>query len=260
MSDWLPAVAGIASTFASLLEDTYMYGLWGKDLHRGICFNQLAGRFAPHTSKIIPTWQNIPSWSWAALHKPVLWPNLWCPGAIELCEVKLLSRSTMPALRLEGMLMSLVSNEYNSFYVANARHKRQGTSRNVFRVNFMPDQWLFSIYEDDWTDSYDPDFEGAKARAIDACLATVVFMPVILLKHPQSGFRSRTVVGLLLVTQPDLEHGQYRRAGTAELKLTADEDIEFDTVMDRLRAYSQPLHDPAVHETLSDGRYVVSVV
>ena len=62
--DILPAIAGIAADLALKLDDTYVAGLWRKDLAYGLLWGS---GFAPEPR---PHWR-APSWSWASVSSPV---------------------------------------------------------------------------------------------------------------------------------------------------------------------------------------------
>jgi len=71
-ADRLPALAGITAEFEKHLEDHSVYGLWTSDMHRGILFRQPDDTlYSPQDSRDLPEWRDTPSWSWAALDKPV---------------------------------------------------------------------------------------------------------------------------------------------------------------------------------------------
>ncbi len=63
-NDRLPAVAGIAKLFADSLNETYLAGLWGKDLLR----QMLWLRKTPGKRKV----RRGPTWSWSSMEAPVI--------------------------------------------------------------------------------------------------------------------------------------------------------------------------------------------
>jgi hypothetical protein len=63
--DVLPAMSALAEEFAILQNDTYLAGLWQKDLHRGLLWNYKT------TSKRQSKGFCLPSWSWAAHEFPI---------------------------------------------------------------------------------------------------------------------------------------------------------------------------------------------
>lgn len=262
-SDWLPALAGLASNYASVLDDTYVYGLWSKDLYRGILFEQerepLEG-FEPHDSSLAPNWHDIPSWSWAALHRPVEWGPVKVDDKNVFCKLEMDHGASM--LRLTGMLITLTSNDFWEMSILAYEYPRPGNKneREGLEVTLKPDEWFVSIFEEEWTHSCDADMEGARNRGLVALRIAVLFMPVTLSTHSEGA----TVTGLLLCKRPGLEHGQYRRAGVAcmlaNLGRRGDTSLDLDEVTSILRAYTQPLDDFDVHETLGNGQYAITVL
>jgi Heterokaryon incompatibility protein (HET) len=81
--DKLPALSGLASVFADVLKDTYLAGLWKKDIVWGLCWRGMKSRHVRiesedpsggvHKHQI--EWV-APSWSWASCNRPVEWPGL----------------------------------------------------------------------------------------------------------------------------------------------------------------------------------------
>ncbi|KAE9370261.1 HET-domain-containing protein, partial [Stipitochalara longipes BDJ] len=61
-TDRLPAIAGIARKIQVITGDTYMAGLWGKDLGAGLCWRARGFGDLRH-----PSSYRAPSWSWASL-------------------------------------------------------------------------------------------------------------------------------------------------------------------------------------------------
>ncbi|KAM3076281.1 hypothetical protein ACMFMG_006215 [Clarireedia jacksonii] len=65
-TDRFPALSGLATEFAYLLDDEYVAGLWRKDLLKGLCWKW-------HSNK--PRKQSTanygPSWSWAKMNAPI---------------------------------------------------------------------------------------------------------------------------------------------------------------------------------------------
>ena len=67
-TDMLPALSGIATRFASILQDTYCAGLWRNDLQRSLVWS--ADSF---DLKARPSKYRAPSWSWASVDTKVYW-------------------------------------------------------------------------------------------------------------------------------------------------------------------------------------------
>jgi Heterokaryon incompatibility protein (HET) len=69
-ADVLPALSGIATRFANILNDTYCAGLWKNDL-----LNCLAWHSAvePNSNTSRPSEYRAPTWSWASIDSPTYW-------------------------------------------------------------------------------------------------------------------------------------------------------------------------------------------
>ncbi|KAH7384362.1 heterokaryon incompatibility protein-domain-containing protein [Phaeosphaeria sp. MPI-PUGE-AT-0046c] len=263
-SDWLPALAGLASRFTSVLEDTNVHGMWKRNLHHEILYNQEGTEgvgFTPHDSRVTPNWEELPSWSWAALHKPVRWDTKDVHNRRQLCSLELVNTEGTPMLRLIGMLIPLISNEFSKMRISYAASTFVGNKQSGLRISMSPDEWLLSEIWDDLKLSGDADAEDTHNRVLDALRTSVIFMPVLL-----STFASRSVKGVLLCKRPNLKHGQYRRAGVASMNSSISAEkwwtkqFIYERTMGELREYVQALVDPDVHEMSDDGQYVITVV
>jgi hypothetical protein len=263
-SDRFPALAGIASKLENHLNDTYLYGLWTNDLHRGLLFGQLLDWEESQVPSSNPTWQDAPSWSWVALNKRVEWDDLWNPGTTEACKIELVKPFT---LRLTGMLLSFCSKEFQQFRLAVAGHgnkrRQNGNKSNGITIRLFADQWFLRKFEDEWSDADHPDVhDKSDSTFVDAFRATVVAMPVLFPVAHDTRKRAHggSVVCLLLYAQPGLQHGSYRRVGIAELEMDEEIDADIDALIAALLAYQEPLQNPWYHETNGNGRYTISVV
>ncbi|KAK3994258.1 hypothetical protein QBC44DRAFT_286465 [Cladorrhinum sp. PSN332] len=103
-TDILPALSGLASLFASLLNfppDSYSAGLWHSDILRGLSWfpDPILRRKIPKSQPLIfplpPRDGSIPSWSWASFNGPISFysHNLTCYSS----NLKVLSISANPA-------------------------------------------------------------------------------------------------------------------------------------------------------------------
>jgi hypothetical protein len=66
-SDWLPALAGLASRWSTDDTGRYLAGLWSKDLFRGLLWKAVSPDPEEHTGYIAP------SWSWARPRRAITW-------------------------------------------------------------------------------------------------------------------------------------------------------------------------------------------
>ncbi|KAH7006988.1 heterokaryon incompatibility protein-domain-containing protein [Ilyonectria destructans] len=76
--DTLPAISGLAEHYATSLklaskEDTYLLGLWGRDILSGLCWASADSSDA--TLSQIPTPYCRPSWTWASHNGKVEWES-----------------------------------------------------------------------------------------------------------------------------------------------------------------------------------------
>jgi hypothetical protein len=80
-SDKLPAIEGLAAVLREVIDDTYWYGLWNSDLHRGLLWAAPASWIHPRGGYRAPTW------SWASRDGCVIWdPKTFEPGWESMIE------------------------------------------------------------------------------------------------------------------------------------------------------------------------------
>lgn len=98
-TDMLPAILGVAKQIERYTGLTYVAGLWGKDLPRGLLWaNDLKRSFEGPK----PLETGAPSWSWASATGEKYWPEVqtpspretigWAPKIISASELKLVLR------------------------------------------------------------------------------------------------------------------------------------------------------------------------
>ena len=68
-TDRLPSLSGIAQRQRTLVDDTYLTGLWKNDILRGLLWSRTPAASSPALSR--PTLYLAPSWSWACLNAAV---------------------------------------------------------------------------------------------------------------------------------------------------------------------------------------------
>lgn len=77
-NDKLIAFSGIAKQFATILDDTYVAGLWRRDLEQGLLWCAMNGGLPDGSLKWTrPAVYRAPSWSWASIDGPV---SVWYWG------------------------------------------------------------------------------------------------------------------------------------------------------------------------------------
>ncbi|KAJ0107049.1 hypothetical protein J7T55_006927 [Diaporthe amygdali] len=81
--DKLPAIEGLASELNNILNDTYIYGLWRMDLHRGLLWQPSSKSW-----KRPRDGYRAPTWSWACRDGGVSWDaSTFKPGWKSLIQV-----------------------------------------------------------------------------------------------------------------------------------------------------------------------------
>lgn len=83
-NDKLPAIEGLASELNRVLDDTYIYGLWRADMHRGLVWRVGSG----HSWKLPRNGYHAPTWSWACRDGIVSWDaSIYESGWMSLIQV-----------------------------------------------------------------------------------------------------------------------------------------------------------------------------
>jgi hypothetical protein len=118
--DKLPAIAGIAKRFASVLQDEYLAGLWCRKLTTTLLW-QVSGTGTKNCKSA--TTYRAPSWSWTALDGVIHYDIHSRKSASQRLFVKILecnvttvdntafSQVTDGYLRLEGRLYPMIAGE-----------------------------------------------------------------------------------------------------------------------------------------------------
>lgn len=252
-----------------------MYGLWSKDIHRGVLFHQVGGVLAPLDCSVVPTWEDSPSWSWAALHKYVVWNREAYNYSVHyLCDIEFLRLPDTVHLRFCGMLMQCPSNFrwLDTLSCARALCRRmRGSDDNGFLLDFHPDQWFDSTFDEwmEWLPDVKPvptgeELQGMRdERMFEAFLESIIIMPILLYKTTKeegnNWFRT-TVLCLLLQAQPEPECGVYRRVGVMEATKICSEELDPDTIMVELRGDQEALDHRLFQPVDSAGNYTITVV
>ncbi|CAN9463860.1 hypothetical protein AA0117_g9420 [Alternaria alternata] len=143
--DQLPALAGITDEFAKGLEDRSIFGLWTNDIHRGILFFE-PNRFEQSPeSKIVPTWNGSPSWSWLGRGKSVLWDTCLQQATMQrICNICFVPPS---GLKLSGPLLPRPSK-----FAYSSSWEDEGP-RYFFILGSDKEGFMFTWYQDGWFDS-----------------------------------------------------------------------------------------------------------
>jgi hypothetical protein len=216
---------------------------------------------------VTPTWQYLPSWSWAALHKPVYWsPELDDKELYHICDIYLLQHSEPSQLQLSGMLMQCPNNyaylsTSDCAWILGPRWI-EGSDSSGFILAFSPDQWF------DATLSQCPQYKTNAASSIQfedeilkCFLGSVYIMPILYHQKPLEGGSNRlTVFCLLLQAQSGLGCGIYRRVGMMRAHKNSAEEMDSDSIISIIRAWQKPIDDGLFEEVDGDGNYTVKVI
>lgn len=221
-TDRLPALSGIASEFSKILNDEYLLGLWKRDLHLGLLWKQT--RSPSEEPNNIPNWGSVPSWSWAALNKPVQW-YFPCSEQLEmhsgfkdqLSEIIEYNVSVpTPSIRIRGNLMKSDSmlKSFTIRYIS--RDRVSIIERDGFAFDFDFDQWYppqCGVWQSPWESATDQTLLPEQEIYIRQLASKTLFLPML---YTQDGQRMGAI-GLLLWREPKHGRGAYRRVGTANM-------------------------------------------
>ncbi|KAL5375257.1 hypothetical protein DPSP01_011355 [Paraphaeosphaeria sporulosa] len=254
-SDRLPALAGITNGFKDQLKDESIYGLWFGDIHRGLMFEQMRESFG---SCIMPTWVGSPTWTWAALHAPVIWDiRLYGRQIYRLCTVDLLRFPRTLLLQLGGKLMKFPS-EYRGVatkIVNNSEFDFRESDNKDLAIRLKPDHWFIrEHFQWDGRGNIDISQDIIQRQWLDHLL----IMPTLCYTTVNEG--NYVVMGLLLQAQPTVGRGTYRRVGIVRIWHNYEADPTFDTIHGQLAALQRPLADHHYQETDGKGDYTITVV
>lgn len=96
--DMFPALSGLASTMATEVDDTYVAGLWMKDLPRGLLWasRESVEDWPQFLNRMMSNSQQTyigPSWSWASVYHGYECPRIFAGAEGESMETNVLFRS-----------------------------------------------------------------------------------------------------------------------------------------------------------------------
>lgn len=227
-----------------------MYGLWSKDIHRGVTFELFCHKVKPRS-------EDIPSWSWAASQDVVLWPmwgvELFQNEIHHLCDIDLLHRPDTIHLRICGMLMECPSHCYTSNIGSTHgwRHIWPDPDSSGFIQIFTLDGWI----KDSLLESI-PDEKNDLTSVRDIfSKERILIMPILALIDKKHGIFVRCI---LLQAQLGPERGVYKRVGIAKFEKGIGRGFDLETFKLQLRAWQKPL-DPHLFQEVDDGKYTIVV-
>ena len=271
-SDCLPALSGIANEFAVHLEDDYAYGLWSNDIHREILFSQIGDDITIDE----PDWGNIPSWSWVALHEPVIWTiSLYYNNNYLLCDINLNRHEQRLLLRLRGTPM-VCPSRYKELRISGTRqikgYETYGTDPCGFCLYFRPDYWFFWVFSEgpfkqdaDDLGSMGTRYHKASGFQADAFLESIIVIPILHYKYSSLNKSSEFpftihIKCLLLVPHANSQNGVYRRVGTLESTKESCDEMDFEAIKAQLWPDQKPLSSNLFQEQHEDGTYTITIV
>jgi hypothetical protein len=261
-SDRLPALAGITNEFANQLKDESIHGLWLKDLYRGIMFEQLGGYgFSPPSSVVVPTWDDSPSWSWVALHKPVVWDSrLYTLEIFTVCSIDLLRSPRKSSLRLCGMLMKCPS-DYGRLHIrglTTTESDIRDSDDSDLLLYVVPDQWFNVHLKEHFQWQAEKEIDAPHAILRRKWLDCLVIMPV--LYFFEQSRENCTSMCLLLQEQPAMGVGVYRRVGTVVMIINCKDETALEGIKDQIAGFQRPLEHRLYQETDGNGNYTITVM
>ena len=268
-TDRLPALAGIATDTAALLNDTYVSGIWKKALHNGILYRSLGcipSLEEPPVAK--PLWNTVPSWSWAFLNTPIYFATTrHPPDTLTLCTIEALpSDNSQPRIlgitgtlmRMDWVKTSPENVELQAFWKPawdDPIFERAGTEGRVWDICTQEDHWFAQHCY-------------ALGRPyFDALLDQVFFMPVLFegSQNP-TVFRSFSqishcsrIIGLLLRKEVGKGRGVFQRVGTVEFRVRRRTDNALDMFTARMSRYQSSVREEDFRSTEGTGAYTIWV-
>ena len=272
--DRIPALAGIAAEFEKHLEDNSMYGLWASDMHRGILFQQPYDfLYSPQDARYLPAWHDTPSWSWAALNKPVVW-NAW--GLLghrltHLTNIDMIPCLGSSRLRLRETFIICLS-AYGSFPSPGDENSLAtlfvGLNKSGFEFDFYLDHWFAMTFREHPSRIASTTARDERlttpTRDDQSLLQRTVIVPITCCvwywaKHNDN---VANVWCLLLCAPPGAEEGVYRRAGVvaATKYFGGHEEVDADMIKAQFNAYRRPVARHFFQEEDDQGNYTVMVM
>ncbi|SPQ27379.1 47706c7b-ad31-4a35-93f1-f33c2c5b8199 [Thermothielavioides terrestris] len=227
-ADRLPGISGLAREIHRLTSDTYLAGLWARELVRGLCWSVTGG--GPQARRCRgPGAYRAPSWSWASLAGPcsIQYPSL--PADADLGLVTVLAARTQPAdgnafgdvvsgeIRLRGRMKE--ARAWSVMEAVGGVEESYGRLASVFDVDT---DWERSgaYLRGGFAQAYVEDVEDYKKAPVPVwVLPLVAFWPVV------DGVRKGKKLCALVLRER--EDGTFVRAGFL-WRLSRGSDAEWD--------------------------------
>ena len=162
--DTLPALEGLAATLSDVVNDTYIYGLWSGDLHRGLLWHSGKGR----PRKPFQHGYNAPTWSWACREGSVCWKfpgsKLGWKSCLQVhsitphsncscCNQRVYARLELTA---DVALLKDLLLEYSDLGMIDENPEDVETWDRVESLDFYDEMGMFDLDEDDKDGLYLP--------------------------------------------------------------------------------------------------------
>ncbi|KAJ0103989.1 HET-domain-containing protein [Diaporthe amygdali] len=136
VTDKLVALSGLANQVQSMVDDTYLFGLWRKDLYRQLCWRPTYPTDVPRTTNSI-----APTWSWANCNEMIEFDPAYYDTDhqyVSLIEVADVPSNLTEKLTLRGLaLKSRISRKLRG-YVAGKAYYITHLSLHVLGTQHIP--------------------------------------------------------------------------------------------------------------------------
>lgn len=240
-------------------------------MHRGILFYQSDDIPELRGTRVLPTWQYIPSWSWASLDKPVTWYDRVRHQKLTHCtSIDVVQHTETPRLQLSGILL-ICPARYSLGQIADNAHRLDGLfvglDEGDFKFEFSPDQWFATTIEEYTssivsTSASHPHHTTQDTRSF---LESIVIAPITCCIAPllgEDGVQVGNVMCLLLYALPGAQNGVYVRAGIVVATKFFYSEVEVDSnmVKAQFEAYRRPVARNLFQEEDDHGNYTVTVI
>jgi hypothetical protein len=229
----------------------------------------------------LPLWDEVPSWSWASLCRPVVFSTTCHPPQSErLCEIEVLpaTQNQLSVLQITGPLMRLDWIKTSSDAVECQAVWHPAWDDPIFHRISGEATWEVHVHEDHWfaqkcyseicvhpipKKEYG---EHSEKPYLAALFDNVLFMPVLYedqrkYKKVRSFYRYGgypRIIGLLLWAEPGKVQGTYRRVGTTQLSARA-KGKALDLFRERVSTYQAGVRERDYLRSDGKGQYMVHV-
>ncbi|RDW56424.1 hypothetical protein BP5796_13173 [Coleophoma crateriformis] len=238
-SDRLVAISGIARRLSVTLGDTYIAGLWTKDLPSGLLWESREFIFDPDPIKSYrPDVNRAPTWSWASIKGLLSYSNSSTGGHVRnLIQIEEINITPVTGHDIYGQL----ANGYIQLKGTLMKARIERTD-----MTMIDNTWLeLAMKGERNSASICLDVLGLPQRQM-----SVVFLPVV--QDDDSSSKIQDYIhGLLLKASDNHPQGWYERLGTVSIKVHSP---LWSVVIEEIKNPSQK------HKKLSCGEQLGKVV